>query len=67
MSHTHRTTYNDALVAHIDDYAERNGFATFNDAIRQLVVLGLAVDYQRRHLTIIDNPFFSTSSELLKP
>jgi hypothetical protein len=68
VSHAQKVTFSDALTRDIDAYCDREGINAFTDAIRELIVMGLALDWQRRHIAVtIENPFLRANPELTKP
>ena len=70
MSHQQKISFNDVLTAHIVSIEARHPeLGNFSEAVRYLVVMGLAAEYQRQAAVgaVVQNPFLFPPKELMDP
>jgi hypothetical protein len=67
VSHEHKVGFSDELDAAIRRVAEDRRLPSYNDAVRLLVVLGLAAEWDRTHRPpSSSNPFLYPDTNLLE-
>lgn len=70
MTHSQKVSFNDVLTAHVENVQARHPELTsFNAAVRYLVVMGLAAEFDREAALgrVTMNPFLHPAKELMEP